>query len=111
MEGIAITRKLKGLITAGALAAGIIAAKPAVEAEWYLMKPPLNPRLQQANEPVWDSDAPLAQWRITKSFDSADQCEAEIAKNKDAASQVIAMQTDIKAKVRTWGVFTCGALR
>ena len=37
---------------------------------WYLMMPPVNPNNMRVN-----TDAPISDWEIRNSFDSASQCE------------------------------------
>jgi hypothetical protein len=39
---------------------------------WYLMRPPFI-----KEQKTYNQDAPLAQWTIVQSFDSAESCEKE----------------------------------
>jgi hypothetical protein len=59
---------------------------------WYLMLPPVNP-----NNLSVDSDAPIAQWEIGNSFDSASQCDA-LRLQVRAASNSRARYDDAKSQ-------------
>jgi len=46
---------------------------------WYLMLPP-TPHTQKQRDDILDHGAPLSQWSILQSFDTAKECENERTK-------------------------------
>jgi hypothetical protein len=51
---------------------------------WYLMYPPTTPRPDHRNL----TDAPLAEWKSGKSFDTAKECEAARLRVKKSAKEL-----------------------
>jgi len=55
---------------------------------WYLMVPPQNAHWQEKRQPLYNSNAPLSEWDIDESFDTAAECQAALKKLFDEGIEV-----------------------
>ncbi len=54
---------------------------------WYLMLPPVVPVEGPPRTIHWSEDAPLNQWKIAQSFDTAAECTATMMEERKASHE------------------------
>ncbi len=69
---------------------------------WYLMLPPAA----QRNGVLWpDGKAPISQWTIAESFDSATACEAELDKHRKRFEKAYRKANHAALTAQFWAQF------
>jgi hypothetical protein len=78
---------------------------------WYLMTPPLTPKgVFDSSATLVDGSAPISQWSVSRSFDSAERCEQAREAAENVLKQAVKKNPDLlgdrdpKRRLETMGI-------